>query len=70
MMPLTIYILYCVIWGGAVEGEVIAPETFAPTKILAITQFAIIITIFILGLVLDHYGIKAIDKLIKKEQNS
>lgn len=67
MLPLIIYNLHAVIWGGAVKGEVIALETFAPSKSQAITEFVVVVAIFVLGLVVEHFGTKTLDKIIRKK---
>ncbi len=70
LIPIILYQLHAVIWGDALEGEVIYLDAFAPSKIRAITQFVVVIAIFVLGLSLEHYGTKAMDKVIKNKLGS
>lgn len=70
MIPIILYQLHAVIWGGARGGDVIYLDAFAFSKKRAITEFVVVIAIFVLGLALEHYGTKAMDKIIKNKLGS
>jgi hypothetical protein len=70
VMPIILYQLHAVMWGGAVEGDVIYFDAAAPSKNLAITEFAVVVAIIVSGLALEHYGTKVVDRIIRKQQRS
>ena len=59
-MPVLIYQFHAVIWGGVVEGEIIYFDAFAPSKSRAFIELSVNVTIFVIGVMLEHYGTKAI----------
>jgi len=68
MMPILLYQLHAVFWGGAVEGDLIYLDSFAPSRIQAIIELAVIVTIFVFGLILEHYGTKTMDRIINSKR--
>ncbi|MBI5483262.1 MAG: hypothetical protein HY888_02235 [Deltaproteobacteria bacterium] len=68
-LPVVLYQLYCVIWGGALEGDIMYLDTFAPSKARAIAEAALFFSIIILGMALEHFGTRAIDRITRNKQN-
>lgn len=68
-LPVVLYQLYCVIWGGALEGDIIYRDTFAPSKTGAIAEAVLFLSIIILGMALEHFGTRAIDRSMRKRQD-
>jgi len=61
-MPMLLYQCYAVIWGGIVVGEVIYLDARVPARGQAIMALAINLAILACGILVEHFGTRAVDR--------
>jgi hypothetical protein len=61
-MPLLLYQFYAVTWGGTAVGEVIYLDARVPARGQAIVALAINCAILACGIMVEHFGTRAIDR--------